>query len=324
MADAQKINMELPATYQEINHHITSTEAQSTIPTSLVRPQTSVTTVPGTPGVDSGSSSFILPSISSEQVTSRCKLGSNTVHAQGMPLAVGIIHGWRANAIHSSLITPSHAHPSGLSSALLKSSVLKTTVPQEDDDAQHAPTSISDADQDGSKQEEAWCLLEVAQAQCLVHSIEWELAKVKLRENIVLGMDPHGLTDNMLNFMQQLLMMVSQQVATTIIANLPQQQGHQQQQVDPTKWGIADLGQFNGSILKFEEWWSKMHAFMAITGFRTHCEDALAIWSHMTGLITRAYVRAQIDTCLTAQAWPTFTEVKMEVERRFCPLHNAD
>ncbi|KAI6118574.1 hypothetical protein EDD17DRAFT_1760020 [Pisolithus thermaeus] len=161
MADAQKMNVESPATSQEINHHIASTEAQSTIHTSLVRPQTSVATIPGTPGADSGSSSFILPSISSEQVASRCKLGSNIVCAQGTPLAVGIIHGWRANAIHSSLIMPSHAHPSRLSSALLKSSVLKTTVSQEDDDVQHAPTSISDADQDGSKQEEAWFLLEV-------------------------------------------------------------------------------------------------------------------------------------------------------------------
>ncbi|KAI6113795.1 hypothetical protein EDD16DRAFT_1515400 [Pisolithus croceorrhizus] len=173
MADAQKMNVESPATSQEINHHITSTEAQSTIPTSLVRPQMSVTTVPSTPGADSGSSSFILPSISSEQVASRCKLGSNTVCAQGTPLAVGIIRSWRANAIHSSLITPSHAHPSRLSSALVKSSVLKTTVSQEDDDVQHAPTRISDTDQDGSKQEEA--------------CIEWELAKAKLRENIVLG-----------------------------------------------------------------------------------------------------------------------------------------
>ncbi|KAI6102276.1 hypothetical protein F5141DRAFT_1065749 [Pisolithus sp. B1] len=179
MADAQKMNVELPATSQEINHHITSTEAQSTIPTSLVRPQMSVATIPSTPGADSGSSSFVLPSISSEQVTSRCKPGSNTVCAQGMPLAVGVICGWRANAIHSSLLMPSHAHPSRLSSALLKSSVLKTTVSQEDDDAQHAPTSISDADQDGSEQEEAQFLLEVV--------IEQELAKAKLRENIALG-----------------------------------------------------------------------------------------------------------------------------------------
>ncbi|KAI6111221.1 hypothetical protein F5141DRAFT_1214731 [Pisolithus sp. B1] len=187
MADAQKMNVESPATSQEINHHIASTEAQSTIPTSLVRPQTSVATVPSTPGVDSGSSSFVLPSISSEQVASRCKPGSNTVRVQGMPLAVGVICGWRANAIHSSLIMPSHAHPSRLSSALLKSSVLKTTVSQEDDDVQHAPTSISDADQDGSKQEEARFLLEVVRAQRLVRSIERELAKVKLGENIVLG-----------------------------------------------------------------------------------------------------------------------------------------
>ncbi|KAI6017933.1 hypothetical protein EDC04DRAFT_2607931 [Pisolithus marmoratus] len=124
MANDQKMNVESPATSQEINHHIASTEAQSTIPTSLVRPQTSVTTVPGTPSADSGSSTFVLSSISSEQG---------------------------------------------------------------DNDAQHAPTSISDADQDGSEQEEAQFLLEVAQAQHLVCSIEQELAKVKLQQNIVLG-----------------------------------------------------------------------------------------------------------------------------------------
>ncbi|KAI6009191.1 hypothetical protein EDC04DRAFT_2610684 [Pisolithus marmoratus] len=97
MADDQKMNVELPATSQEINHHITLTEAQSTIPTSL------------------------------------------------------------------------------------------TAVSQGDNDAQHAPTSISDADQDGSEQEEAQFLLEVTQAQHLVCSIEQELAKVKLQENIALG-----------------------------------------------------------------------------------------------------------------------------------------
>ncbi|KAI6022253.1 hypothetical protein BKA83DRAFT_15963 [Pisolithus microcarpus] len=170
MADAQKMNVESPATSQEINHHIASTEAQSTIPTSLVRPQTSVATVPGTPGANSGCSSFVLPSISS---ASRCKPGSNTIRAQGMPLAVGVVRGWKLNAIPSSLITPSHANPSGLSSSLLKSSMLKTAVSQEDDDAQHVPTSISDADQDGSEQEEA--------------RIEQELAKAKLKENIALG-----------------------------------------------------------------------------------------------------------------------------------------
>ncbi|KAI5988813.1 hypothetical protein EDD15DRAFT_2462778, partial [Pisolithus albus] len=184
MADAQKMNVESPATSQEINHHTASTEAQSTIPTSLVRPQTSVATVPGTPGADSGCSSFVLPSISS---ASRCKPGSNTIRAQGTPLAVGVVRGWKPNAIPSSLITPSHANPSGLSSSLLKSSMLKTAVSQEDDDAQHAPTSISDADQDGSEQEEARFLLEVARAQRLVRSIEQELAKAKLKENIALG-----------------------------------------------------------------------------------------------------------------------------------------
>ncbi|KAI6013711.1 hypothetical protein BKA83DRAFT_4560155 [Pisolithus microcarpus] len=184
MADAQKMNVESPTTSQEINHHIASTEAQSTIPTSLVRPQTSVATIPGTPGANSGCSSFVLPSISS---ASRCKPGSNTIRAQGTPLAVGIVRGWKPNAIPSSLITPSHANPSGLSSSLLKSSMLKTAVSQEDDDAQHVPTSISDADQDGSEQEEARFLLEVARAQRLVRSIEQELAKAKLKENIALG-----------------------------------------------------------------------------------------------------------------------------------------
>ncbi|KAI6016726.1 hypothetical protein EDC04DRAFT_2608361 [Pisolithus marmoratus] len=84
-------------------------------------------------------------------------------------------------------LIPYRACPSALSSVLLKSPVLKTAVSQGDDDAQHAPTSISDADQDGSEQEEAWFLLEVAQAQHLGCSIEQELAKVKLQQNIVLG-----------------------------------------------------------------------------------------------------------------------------------------
>ncbi|KAI6023252.1 hypothetical protein PISMIDRAFT_16417 [Pisolithus microcarpus 441] len=58
---------------------------------------------------------------------------------------------------------------------------------QGDDDAKHSSTSISDMDQDGSDQEEAWFLLEVTQAQCHVHSVEQELARAKLRENIALG-----------------------------------------------------------------------------------------------------------------------------------------
>ncbi|KAI6019582.1 hypothetical protein EDC04DRAFT_2575955 [Pisolithus marmoratus] len=90
------------------------------------------------------------------------------------------------------------------------------------------------------------------------------------------------------------------------------------------KWGIADLGQFNGSISKSEEWWLKMQAFVALVEFKTHQEDVLAVWSQMTGPIAGAYVRAQINTCLAAQRWPTHAEVQAEVEMRFHPLHNVD
>ncbi|KAI6022650.1 hypothetical protein EDC04DRAFT_2606948 [Pisolithus marmoratus] len=148
MADDQKMNMESPATSQEINYHITSTEAQSTIPTSLM--QTGL---------------------------KYCPYARNTS---------GCWHCLQLEGKCHSLI-PYHACPSALSSVLLKSPVLKTAVSQGDNDAQHAPTSISDADQDGSEQEEAQFLLEVAQAQHLVCSIEQELAKVKLQENIALG-----------------------------------------------------------------------------------------------------------------------------------------
>ncbi|KAI6014886.1 hypothetical protein PISMIDRAFT_118941 [Pisolithus microcarpus 441] len=51
----------------------------------------------------------------------------------------------------------------------------------------HSSTGISDTDQDGSDQEEAQFLLEVTQAQRHVCSIEQELTRAKLRENIVLG-----------------------------------------------------------------------------------------------------------------------------------------
>ncbi|KAI6033969.1 hypothetical protein BKA83DRAFT_4121276 [Pisolithus microcarpus] len=165
----------------EVNLHVASTEAQSTISTSLVGPQTSVTTIPHTPGIDSESNNITASSISSEQVAPRCKPGLNTIHAQGMPLAVGVVHGWRANTIHFSLIMPIHSCPSGLSSVLLNSlPVLQTISSQGDDDVKHSFTGISDMDQDGSDQEEAWFLLEVI--------IEQELARAKLRENIALAL----------------------------------------------------------------------------------------------------------------------------------------
>ncbi|KAI6116442.1 hypothetical protein F5141DRAFT_1213042 [Pisolithus sp. B1] len=122
-------------------------------------------------------------------------------------------------------------------------------------------------------------------------------------------MDPCNLTEDMLQFMQQLSVMVGQQVATAVAAQQQNRPAGAGASVDPTKRGIADLGQFDGSISKFEEWWLKMWAFVAITEFKTHWEDALAVWSRMTGPIAGAYVRARIDSCLTAQRWLTHAEL---------------
>ncbi|KAI6021165.1 hypothetical protein EDC04DRAFT_2901427 [Pisolithus marmoratus] len=111
-------------------------------------------------------------------------------------------------------------------------------------------------------------------------------------------MDPCNLMEDMLQFMQQLSVMVGQQV-TTAIATKRQPGMTGNAQVDPTKWGIADPGQFNASISKFEEWWSKMRAFMALAGFKTYWEDVLV-------------------------RWPTFNKVQEEVERQLANIHQGN
>ncbi|KAI6045853.1 hypothetical protein EDC04DRAFT_2598447 [Pisolithus marmoratus] len=119
----------------------------------------------------------------------------------------------------------------------------------------------------------------------------------------------------MLQFMEQLSLVVSQQVAAAIVTILPQaqQQRGRDEPVNPIKWDIADLGQFDSSISKFEEWWSKMKAYVTLASFKTWHEDALAVWLQMTGPIRGAYARAQINECLAAQQWPMFNELKAEL-----------
>ncbi|KAI6000024.1 hypothetical protein EDD15DRAFT_2193502 [Pisolithus albus] len=78
-------------------------------------------------------------------------------------------------------------------------------------------------------------------------------------------------------FMQQMTTMITAQVANQVAQQVAgamagaQQQGgtgaaqNPNQNVDPTKRGVADPGMFDGSISKFEEWWSKMKAFVIVS-----------------------------------------------------------
>ncbi|KAI6009205.1 hypothetical protein PISMIDRAFT_98654 [Pisolithus microcarpus 441] len=95
---------------------------------------------------------------------------------------------------------------------------------------------------------------------------------------------------------------------------------------DPAKKGAADPGKYNGSISRFEEWWSKMKAYLQLANFATAAQDCLAVWTQCesTWPVAGAYTRARIDSCKALATYPDMAALEAEVEAKFRPINNKD
>ncbi|KIK11734.1 hypothetical protein PISMIDRAFT_122178, partial [Pisolithus microcarpus 441] len=86
----------------------------------------------------------------------------------------------------------------------------------------------------------------------------------------------------------------------------------------------ADPGKYNGSISRFEEWWSKMKAYLQLANFATAAQDCLAVWTRLEGPVAGAYARARIDSCKALAMYPDMAALEAEVEAKFRPTNNKD
>ncbi|KIK22845.1 hypothetical protein PISMIDRAFT_101727 [Pisolithus microcarpus 441] len=93
---------------------------------------------------------------------------------------------------------------------------------------------------------------------------------------------------------------------------------------DPAKKGAADPGRYDGSISRFEEWWSKMKAYLQLANFATAAQDCLAVWTRLEGPVAGAYARARIDSCKASATYPDMAALEAEVEAKFRPINNKD
>ncbi|KIK13234.1 hypothetical protein PISMIDRAFT_18130 [Pisolithus microcarpus 441] len=93
---------------------------------------------------------------------------------------------------------------------------------------------------------------------------------------------------------------------------------------DPAKKGAADPGKYDGSISRFEEWWSKMKAYLQLVNFATAAQDCLVVWTRLEGPVAGAYARARIDACKASATYPDMAALEAEVEAKFRPINNKD
>ncbi|KIK21924.1 hypothetical protein PISMIDRAFT_11950 [Pisolithus microcarpus 441] len=93
---------------------------------------------------------------------------------------------------------------------------------------------------------------------------------------------------------------------------------------DPAKKGAADPGKYDGSISRFEEWWSKMKVYLQLANFATAAQDCLTVWTWLEGPVAGAYARARIDSCKASAMYPDMAALEAEVEAKFRPINNKD
>ncbi|KIK17154.1 hypothetical protein PISMIDRAFT_112006, partial [Pisolithus microcarpus 441] len=88
--------------------------------------------------------------------------------------------------------------------------------------------------------------------------------------------------------------------------------------------GVSDPGKYDGSISRFEEWWSKMKAYWQLANFATTSQDCLAVWTQLEGPVAGAYARARIDSCRASTMYPDMVALEAEIKAKFRPINNKD
>ncbi|EGN99031.1 hypothetical protein SERLA73DRAFT_73606 [Serpula lacrymans var. lacrymans S7.3] len=89
---------------------------------------------------------------------------------------------------------------------------------------------------------------------------------------------------------------------------------------------VADPGAFKGDRARFAEWWIKLQIWIKANwdAFTDDFEIATAVLSRLKGPVAGQYAQVRMQECYTAGVWPTWDDLKVEIEKYFKPQAERD
>ncbi|EGO01045.1 hypothetical protein SERLA73DRAFT_159606 [Serpula lacrymans var. lacrymans S7.3] len=89
---------------------------------------------------------------------------------------------------------------------------------------------------------------------------------------------------------------------------------------------VADPGAFEGDRARFAEWWIKLQIWVKANwdAFADDFEVATAVLSRLKGPVAGRYAQVRLQECYTAGVWPTWDDLKTEIEKYFKPQAERD
>ncbi|EGN96647.1 hypothetical protein SERLA73DRAFT_75527 [Serpula lacrymans var. lacrymans S7.3] len=89
---------------------------------------------------------------------------------------------------------------------------------------------------------------------------------------------------------------------------------------------VADPGAFEGDRAQFAEWWIKLQIWVKANWdtFADNFEVATAVLSRLKGPVAGRYAQVRLQECYTTGVWPTWDDLKKEIEKYFKPQAERD
>ncbi|EGN91431.1 hypothetical protein SERLA73DRAFT_80487 [Serpula lacrymans var. lacrymans S7.3] len=89
---------------------------------------------------------------------------------------------------------------------------------------------------------------------------------------------------------------------------------------------VADPGAFEGDRARFAEWWIKLQIWVKANwdAFADNFEVATAVLSRLKGPVAGRYAQVRLQECYTTGVWPTWDDLKKEIEKYFKPQAERD
>ncbi|EGN91660.1 hypothetical protein SERLA73DRAFT_80232, partial [Serpula lacrymans var. lacrymans S7.3] len=82
---------------------------------------------------------------------------------------------------------------------------------------------------------------------------------------------------------------------------------------------VADPGTFEGDRAQFAKWWIKLQIWVKANwdAFADNFEVATVVLSQLKGPVAGRYAQVRLQECYTAGVWPTWDDLKVEIEKYF-------
>ncbi|EGN97850.1 hypothetical protein SERLA73DRAFT_74108 [Serpula lacrymans var. lacrymans S7.3] len=89
---------------------------------------------------------------------------------------------------------------------------------------------------------------------------------------------------------------------------------------------VTDPGAFEGDRARFAEWWIKLQIWVKENwdAFADNFEVATAVLCRLKGPVASQYAQVRLQECYTAGVWPTWEDLKKEIEKYFKPQAERD